>query len=245
MTRKSFLGYVVLPVLALFGYFECLLYFPHFTKKYVHREDGVIELGTAVAFLIAGSVAARLAWKTRSFVPTRYHIFYCLFAAAGLLVSLEEISYGQKFFEWSSPSWFMAHNKKGETNLHNAFGNKPTDVLRSVATIGCPVLCAILPAWIRVRKSGWPAGSWKYYLLPGTELATIAGLTIVLTVFNKIPSIKRLTTWSGHLGEIKELYWGIAAACYVAILWRRLGSARSLADQESRRIGDPPVRRAA
>src|SRR5262245_39227125 len=131
MTSKSFVGYVVLPILAFAAYFVCLACFPQFTKTYLHTEHGAIEWGTALAFLIATIVAARLTWKSQNKAPKHYRVLYGLFAVAGMLVALEEVSYGQKFFYWNSPGWFAEHNSKGETNLHNMFNNKPSDFLRS------------------------------------------------------------------------------------------------------------------
>jgi hypothetical protein len=34
-------------------------------------------------------------------------------------ISLEEISYGQKIFNWQTPSLFKEYNLQQETNLHN------------------------------------------------------------------------------------------------------------------------------
>jgi hypothetical protein len=222
MTRKSFLGYVVLPISTFGAYFACLQFAPHFAKNFLHTEHGAIEWGTATAFLIAACIAARLAWKTRGSAPGRYRIVYGLFAAAGIWVSLEEVSYGQKFFQWSSPGWFAKYNSKSETNLHNMFSNKPSNLLRALATIGCPVCCMVLPLAMREWQVALKPGSRTFYLLPQTELITMAALTIVLSVFNKIPSIRGMATWSGHLGEFKEFYWGVAAACYAAIISARL-----------------------
>jgi len=53
------------------------------------------------------------------FTPSRYRLFFALLAAACFYVTMEEISWGQRIFGWSSPAFFRAHNIQGETNLHN------------------------------------------------------------------------------------------------------------------------------
>jgi hypothetical protein len=224
MVWMRFAGYVALPMLTFGGYFACLAWFPRFTKNYLHTEHGAIEWGTALAFLIAAYVAARLTWNTKNTAPVGCRSLYGLFAVAGLLVALEEISYGQKLFYWSSPTWFAKHNSKRETNLHNMLGNKPSDLLRSVATIGCPFCCGIIPLWMRLRGRSPRTSPGFFYLVPQLELITISALTLVLCIFNKIPSIRGMASWSGHLGELKELYWGVAAACYASIISRRLAA---------------------
>lgn len=228
MSRKSVFGFVFLPTCAFGSYFACLKYFPVFTKRYLHTEHGAIEWGTAIVFLIAALLGGHLAWRTRTRVPTWCTVLYSLFALAGLFVTLEEVSYGQKFFNWDTPKWFTEHNSKSETNLHNMFDNKPSNLLRSIATIGCPVCCIVLPLWRRIQQFRRQPVAWTEYCVPGPELITLAFLTIALTVLNKIPSVKGMATWSGHLGELKELYWGVTAACYAAIILRRLSHSKSL-----------------
>ncbi len=92
-------------------------------KKVFHLsfaiEDGPIEYGTAIFLAIAAGVLAlnakslsgqgkkRLAWLT-----VLYAVMY--FAAAG-----EEISWGQRIFNWTSGEFFVENNYQGETNLHN------------------------------------------------------------------------------------------------------------------------------
>jgi hypothetical protein len=225
------IAYGVLPVVVFVAYFVCLKFFPAFTKVYVHTEHGAIELATAVTFFIASILGLRFTWVHRHRLPRDYVVLYSLFVVAGMFVALEEVSYGQKFFAWRSPEWFARYNSKSETNLHNMFHNRPSNFLRSIATIGCPMVCIVLPAYVAVRCKGAREGTWAHYLLPRWELATIAVLTLVLTIFNKIPSIKGMATWSGHLGELKEMYWGVAALIYVTVISGRLhdrsGSDRS------------------
>jgi hypothetical protein len=199
-----------------------------------------------LAFLVASGIAAHLVCKSRRTVPARYRIVYGVFAVAGLIVALEEISYGQKFFNWDSPGWFAQRNAKGETNLHNMFENKPSDILRALASIGCVVCCGLIPTWLHLRRIDPSRTAHACYLVPNLELVTLSGLTIVLTICNKIPSIRNMSTWSGHLGELKELCWSISAACYAIIISRRLTS-NSIADERTKDVPSTIVasRRAA
>ncbi len=51
----------------------------------------------------------------------RYRWFFGLLALATFYVAMEEISWGQRVFQWNSPDLFKQHNLQGETNLHNFF----------------------------------------------------------------------------------------------------------------------------
>jgi hypothetical protein len=232
---------VALPALTLAAYFVCLWLAPDFSRVFLHGEDAAIEMGTAALFLATSCGAIGLVARTRGAVPAIYRTFYVLIALAGVFVGLEEISYGQKLFHWNSPEWFTQHNSKAETNLHNMLGSKPSDHMRALASVGCPLLCVALPLATLARRGLYRPGHWAYYLLPRMELAMLAMVTLALTVLNKVPSVKGMAMWTGHLGELKELYWSAAALGYVLILWRRLTAtpgrvargSESHADRES------------
>jgi hypothetical protein len=236
MMGRAILAYVIVPVVLFAGYFVCLELWPAAIRALLHSEHGLIEQGTAVSFLVAAGIGARLTQRTRARGPRYAWICYLVFSSAGLFVALEEISYGQHLFHWESPRWFLKHNSKAETNLHNLFRSKPSNRLRAMATIGCPVFCIALPLAALARGQRYNRAHWEYYLLPRSELLTLSALTVVLTVFNKIPSIKGMASWSGHLGELKELCWGVTAACYAGILYARASGSQ----MDSSSLQPPP-----
>jgi len=53
--------------------------------------------------------------------PSRYRFFFALLALACFYVTMEEISWGQRVFGWSTPSFLRESNLQGETNIHNIF----------------------------------------------------------------------------------------------------------------------------
>lgn len=54
-----------------------------------------------------------------SFLSSRYRWCFIALSVACLYVILEEISWGQRLFGFSSPQFFEKNNLQGETNLHN------------------------------------------------------------------------------------------------------------------------------
>jgi hypothetical protein len=223
---RSSVWLVALPLLAVLAYFVGLRLGGTAFKAAVLSEDGPIELGTAALYLASAGVIGVLAWQTRRAVPLPYRAVYALLALGAVFVALEEISYGQHLFGWSSPDWFAAHNVKGEINLHNLYGDRPTRHLRNLALVGYGTVGIALPGLARLRYPVYPRGHWTYYLLPRWEIATLVALAILLRRLRKLPS-SALTGLDLGLDELMELCLAGAALVYVLVLWRRLARERA------------------
>ena len=85
---------------------------------YLLQENGPFEiigfvscLAAAVLFAMTSARYARLGRKAAAF-------WSGLLAAGFFFLAMEEISWGQSFFQWSTPD-LLSDNKQGETNLHN------------------------------------------------------------------------------------------------------------------------------
>lgn len=220
MTRKAFCGFVVAPTFATAGYLGCLWFAPNFAKEYLHSERGLVEMSTALAFLAASCLGWRLLVRTRGVVPGWASAMYGLFALAALFVALEEVSYGQKLFHWKSPGWFAQNNSKRETNLHNMMGNIPSNRMRQIATIGCPIIGLVMPLVARFRRGRYEPEHWRFYFLPRMELATLVAITMLLSGLRRFRQFGAADIWE-HMSEVRELVWGVVAICYVVILSRR------------------------
>lgn len=57
------------------------------------------------------------------------------------VMGMEEISWGQRIFQWQTSTYFSAHNVQGETNLHNL----NTQLFQDVLFFGGFILLAVLP----------------------------------------------------------------------------------------------------
>ena len=89
-------------------------------------EDGLVENGTARFLLISSLImlgSAVSLWRKEQRMAAALTAFYGLifFVGAG-----EEISWGQRIFDWQPSEFFLKHNAQKETNLHNlVVGNVP------------------------------------------------------------------------------------------------------------------------
>lgn len=141
MNRKEITLYVGLPVAILILYIGGMITVPYPSEKLgyvIFSERGIIEIGTAVCFLLASIVAFLLWYNTDSQRVGKWKVAYLLIGFMALFVALEEINYGQFFFEFKAPEALAKYNSKGEFNLHNLFENKPSHRLTLTASIVFP-----------------------------------------------------------------------------------------------------------
>lgn len=135
---------VFLPITRLFG--EGVF------TWYVMSETGFAELFTAGLFLLAGIFAFRVARNLRGTDAQWISPLLYVYAAVGIFVALEEISYGQHFFGWGTPEWVGELNKQNETNLHNMAERVLDQKPRAIAAIVLLIFGALVP-WL--MSKGW------------------------------------------------------------------------------------------
>lgn len=106
-----------LPLVLLLVALACKILKPGLYARWI-QEDGMLESIQLLCFLMTTCMAVMVSLQL--FSQTRYiaGILWVLFALACLFISMEEISWGQRFFE-SQPVVDKTINLQGETNLHN------------------------------------------------------------------------------------------------------------------------------
>lgn len=105
-------------VVKLFVLVLLFLMYYLFPQKYpmLYSEDGFFENMTGLFFFIS-SIFFYVSIK---YVTEKklLKIFNCIAILVSLFIALEEISYGQRIFNWVTPALFDS-NLQNETNLHN------------------------------------------------------------------------------------------------------------------------------
>lgn len=170
------------------------------------RENGPVELMTFGLALVAGVLGLFLARKVDKVSGLHFDGFILyLFAAGSLFIALEEIAWGQAFFNYGTPSYFVENNVQKEVTLHNLYGiHGSSDYLYLVfgftGLVGLwgfqgdkwvgiavpPRLLSLLwtinlGAGISVAQGLWQFGSLESGL--GRKLAEVIELWIALTAF--------------------------------------------------------------
>jgi hypothetical protein len=90
-----------------------------FLYKLIVTEDGPAEYLTAIAFFggfIISCLSVKLLFAARSYPLA---IYFTGIGVSCLFVALEEISYGQRIFGFSTPESIAQHNRQDEFNIHN------------------------------------------------------------------------------------------------------------------------------
>ena len=86
------------------------------------KELGLWENVTAVSFFVSGIILIATS-VTRSVGARNSMCIPFLFGVVCLVVTAEEISYGQHFLGFTTPESVRSLNSQGETNVHNFFSN--------------------------------------------------------------------------------------------------------------------------
>ncbi|MBL6983820.1 MAG: hypothetical protein ISR58_21765 [Anaerolineales bacterium] len=136
----------------------------------VYEEDGILEILTAFTLLVSVFFLGKstIIMKRYDKNISIYYLIICLFI---LLITLEEISWGQRVFHWRTPPLFQ-YNFQDEINLHN-FINPILADLENLFSI-LLLLTVINHGWIRKNKS-----PFDHFVLPSPSTIGIVFLTAV------------------------------------------------------------------
>ena len=169
-------------------------------------EDGFTETVTALSLLVVMIVCIHRLVKLRRH---RSRIFLCMtgfIALVGLFGAGEEISWGQRIFDWQTPAYFLEHNKQEETGLHNLvieINNKKISINKVIFGTGLALamlvyLFIMTPLYRRHRSSGGPfAGFIHQFAIPMPRNYQVIGYLVVV-------ACAELLIDSSKRGEITE-----------------------------------------
>lgn len=82
-------------------------------------EDGLVEYGTAVFLLAASGVLVSNALSLRARGLPLAAVLTAIYGLLFFFGAGEEVSWGQRIFDWESGEFFQENNKQMETNFHN------------------------------------------------------------------------------------------------------------------------------
>lgn len=97
------------------------------------EENSPVEILTFIIFLWSGIYGICLTLKTKKPLKSEIKLYYILFSLCLILIAMEEISWGQWFFHFETPSEWAKINGQGETTLHNLKGMQGnSEILRMI-----------------------------------------------------------------------------------------------------------------
>ena len=115
------------------------------------QEDSFVEYAQAFFYFLSsvGSFFISIRFLKKRF--PLYGILYALLGTGLLLVSFEEISWGQRIFNIHSPEYFSSRNTQNEISFHNLKSMQPF-VHKAYILIGLYGTCAWLILLSKIQK---------------------------------------------------------------------------------------------
>ena len=110
LALTSVLGFTLLAHWTLTDYWDV---------QWFAGEDGVSEWWSVATYLLSAAMATVAARTLARLGHPRIRIVYLVVAVTFVFGMLEEISWGQRLFGWSTPESLTSINEQDETTLHN------------------------------------------------------------------------------------------------------------------------------
>lgn len=169
-------------------------------------ENNPIELLTFILFLFAGFFGL-FSFKIYKSEKKNIIFFYVIFSICLIILAMEEISWGQSFFNFETPSIWKKINLQGETTLHNIKGMQSnTEVLRLI--FGAFGLFGIfLRNNPRIKKIGTPIFLITWF--------TIISFHAFIDLIEDYLKFKRFEHAVSKLSELIEMFIACSSFLYL------------------------------
>ncbi|WP_020676084.1 hypothetical protein [Geopsychrobacter electrodiphilus] len=200
------------------GYFLMAAQFPlaYIVATY---EDMVGEWAQVFLFAATMLLSIRVACYKSS-----YRLFFAILALACFYVVGEEISWGQRIFNLTTPEFFKTHNLQNETNLHNFFTGPITTTLKQtleyLIALGLVVYGLLYPLLVAAR---WKIALWF-------DKKGLAHPPLYLWPFFVLSAYLELGFISFNEAEIAEILIPLALAIMAANYLLALRNPQALKD---------------
>lgn len=184
-------------------------------------ENGPVETLQFILLVWAFAVAGLLLADLRFRPPVYLSIWIFLAALGCFYVGGEEVSWGQHFLNWDTPSYWAALNDQEETNLHNTsawFDQKP----RLLLEIGVIIGGLLLPLYQRFSKKALPG--WLAAITPPGRFWLIAFLVLVIKIADKFGGATGIYMFD-RASEVIEFYLFYFILLYLLDMRTRLPAA--------------------
>ena len=165
------------------------------------REDGPLEQFTAWMFLFAGLTGAWTCLRrglVRRILPLMLISLFFLVAAG------EEISWGQRIWNYTTPTVVAQYNVQGEANVHNLFGYLADHLFIAGTLVYGAVLPCLCLRWPQVHRILWRTG------VPVASLGLALGFLILSLVHPWTLGQLAEPLTAVRLPEIREALSGLA-----------------------------------
>lgn len=207
---------IVVPIALVVG--QLLLYLLSLdTYLWTVAEDGAYEWATFLVYTLATPIAAVLAWRWLRQGRRLTGGAYVLLALGFAFIAGEEISWGQRIFDFAGPEVIVERNLQSEANLHNLLGKvglHGSYILVGLWGVGVGRAVARRASWLKPSYAFAPGQHLFWWFLPVlvfyVYVGTVgAGLRIVL------PELEALSSGPPRFQECVEFILGVGFLLFV------------------------------
>ena len=190
---------ILMPLFLIQGHI-CKYRKPEFCKNFFFdnfwEENGFIENFQSLLLFLAILLLLKSYLKIKNFNFFKIFLFIKFIALIYFLG--EEISWGQHFFKWNSPSLFLELNNQKETNIHN-ISNLFDQLPRSLVMLWC-MFCPL--AFLLIKKI---MNLDLFIIRPTFVLSHISILLFILIVPDLF--VDKLNLHPGHVDQFgKDIF---------------------------------------
>lgn len=246
VVRQSAAGTLEVALAGLFlafcaGFAALVFLQPHFFPA-LFWEDGPFETASAILYALAALGCIRLALQSKGSGSLR--VWLALLATLFIVVGGEEISWGQRIFEFATPESLESMNVQGEFTLHNLYSNSlfvyPGLAVTAILLFVLPLLNRYSPIARQIlRGIGMPVAPFACAVLYGVALVTYGLVGLRLGTPTPLP-----INWSDHHphfdDEMLEFLISLLFAIYALTNWRIVVVPRATVEMRH----DTPMQRA-
>lgn len=145
--------FFLVPALMPFLFFAAEHSLPQDQIPAFYSEAGPVEFFQEAVLLICLIISIYILCWLRQGESKWLKIWMGIASIACFYVFIEEISWGQKFFQWETPEGWAEKNTQGETNIHNAYRilNHGPRTLLEIAVLAAGVIIPALMKWAPSR----------------------------------------------------------------------------------------------
>ncbi len=188
------------------------------------QEDNYIEWATTWAFIFAsigcvfGAVRGRIKFKDSQW----FYIGLSLFC---FIVAMEEISWGQRFFGYRPPNYFLENNFQQDFTVHNIMSKSFRIITLKIIILGYGIILPLLmliPSLRRILNSlkvvapplelipAFAATFYTYHVYPweftGEVIEFMMGLCFLFTVLFRLWDLKQTEGKSRIIGQLTTIF---------------------------------------
>ena len=151
-------------------------------NSFFWEENGIVEFAQAIILLLSIIILFRYIKFHLKNLSKTFQIILIMYLIGLMYYFLEEISYGQHLFFWSTPEFFIELNSQNETNFHN-ISNLLNELPRTFLLLFC-CFSFFFEKLIRFKSK-----NLAFFIFPNLKLKYLSFLILFFVIPDLITDI--------------------------------------------------------